>query len=202
MYRTMRVFAFSLLCTLSISGAGSVAEPDAVVSQLQEVLLDSMKEAGALGYSGRYQRLEPVVIASHDLPFIAKTAAGRHWSKLTEDERQAFISAFTRLTVGTYANRFNGYSGEHFEIGQRDTRDNGQMVVHSTLTKADGGIVKFDYVLRETDAQWRIVNIVYDGISDLALKRAEYGAIIAKGGMAALLQQIDAQIAAHTHTPP
>ncbi|PKO64443.1 MAG: transporter, partial [Betaproteobacteria bacterium HGW-Betaproteobacteria-17] len=69
-----------------------------------------------------------------------------------------------------------------------------RLLVRSQFTKGGGGTVAFDYMLMRVDGQWRVVNILTDGISDLALKRSQYGALYAKGGMAAVLASIDGQI--------
>jgi phospholipid transport system substrate-binding protein len=173
-------------------------EPSAVVRNLQQALIGVMKEAQALGYQGRYDRLKPVVLETHGLPFIARAALGRHWSDLKPEEQSAFVDAFTRLTLATYASRFDGYSGETFQVmDEQPIGASGQVLVHGQLLKSDGSKVKFDYVLRKTDGGWRIINIVYDGVSDLALKRAEYGAVIEKDGIAALIKQIEGRIASY-----
>jgi phospholipid transport system substrate-binding protein len=197
MLRAMRFLFLFLCCSWSLGAIGAENEPRAIVEGLQLALIEVMKDASTLGYQGRYERLEPAILESHDIGFIAKTAAGRHWSKLTEAERQAFVNAFTRLTVATYADRFDGYGGEKFGVSQQEPLSNGQTVVHGMLTKGDGSTVRFDYVMRETEGQWRIVNIVVDGVSDLALKRAEYGTIIGSSGIRALIGQLENRIASY-----
>ena len=41
---------------------------------------------------------------------------------------------------------------------------------------------------------WKIINILADGVSDLALKRAEYSAIIQRDGFSALLSLLEQKI--------
>ena len=40
---------------------------------------------------------------------------------------------------------------------------------------------------------WRIINIVADGVSDLALKRAEYQRVFASGGIDGLVAELEQQ---------
>ena len=56
--------------------------------------------------SERYRALEPLIVATHDLPYIAEFALRRQWGSLAEDDRQRFVAAFQRLSVMTYAARF------------------------------------------------------------------------------------------------
>ena len=54
--------------------------------------------------------------------------------------------------------------------------------------------VRFDYVLRQTNDGWRIVNVLADGVSDLALKRVEYRAILQRDGFQALIDMLKDKI--------
>ena len=55
--------------------------------------------------------------------------------------------------------------------------------------------VSLDYLLQETDGKWRIVNVVANGVSDLSLKRADYGAVIKSQGFDSLVVRLNDQIA-------
>jgi len=56
--------------------------------------------------------------------------------------------------------------------------------------------VQLDYVLQEEAGRWRIVNVVANGVSDLSLKRADYGSIMKKQGFDLLVEKLEAQVAA------
>ena len=47
--------------------------------------------------------------------------------------------------------------------------------------------------LRQGDKGWRIINIVADGVSDLALKRAEYQRVLAHGTLDSLIKELETQ---------
>jgi phospholipid transport system substrate-binding protein len=48
-------------------------------------------------------------------------------------------------------------------------------------------------LLQQDGDDWRIINIVADGVSDLALKRAEYQRLFASGGIEGLIAEIERQ---------
>ena len=54
--------------------------------------------------------------------------------------------------------------------------------------------VKFDYMLKEKGNSWRIINIIANGVSDLALKRSEYTTILQREGFDALITKINEKI--------
>ena len=73
-------------------------------------------------------------------------------------------------------------------------RDRGGVVVHARLSVPDDKDVKFDYMLKEKGASWRIINIIANGVSDLALKRSEYTTILQRDGFDALIAKINEKI--------
>jgi len=67
---------------------------------------------------------------------------------------------------------------------------------------ADGGAIPLDYRLRATtDGSPRIVDVFYDGtVSELAMRRSEYSALLKKGGIDALLAALEKKIAEQAPT--
>lgn len=169
--------------------------PAATVDRLHAALIEVMKNADALGFEGRRERLSPVIRQSFDFPFICAIVLGRAWDGLSEDDRQRMIDTFTRLSIATYASRFDGYSGESFEQVEQKPMNRGRVLVRTRLVRPDDDAVPLDYVLQESDGEWRIVNVVADGVSDLSLKRADYGSVMKQEGFDALISRLESQIA-------
>ena len=166
-------------------------EATQVVEKLHSTLLAVMKDGDKIGYQGRYEQLAPVIKSSFDMPFISRTVLGKYWETFNSEQRSRFVEAFTQLSIATYAGNFDRYSGEHFKIIPEKEVDGGRILVQSQLTKSDGGQVQLDYLLHRTGSQWRIVNIIAEGVSDLALKRADYSAFLKNKGFEALLKKLN-----------
>ena len=107
--------ALSLFLPVALHSEG--ADPAAArVSTLYDALLQTMKEAKQLGLKGRYDKLAPVLAKTYDLPLMTRIAVGQSWDTLSAPQRQSIVNAFTRMTTATYANRFDGFSGESLEV--------------------------------------------------------------------------------------
>ena len=65
-----------------------------------------------------------------------------------------------------------------------------QVLVRSRIVKGKDEVARLDYVLRETKDGWRIINIMANGVSDLALKRVEYRSILERDGFPALIDML------------
>ncbi len=165
-----------------------------VIEKLQEALLAVMKDAEKLAYKGRYDQLEPVIRATFDMPFISKTVLGKRWETLNPGQRSKFVETFTRLGIATYAANFDGYSGEHFNVILEKEVGAGRVLVKTHLTKSDGGKVELDYVLHRTENEWRVINVIAEGVSDLALKRADYTNFLKNKNLEALIVKLNEKI--------
>ena len=162
-----------------------------VVEKLHSTLLAVMKNGDKIGYQGRYNQLAPVIKSSFDMPFISRTVLGKYWESLDNEQRSRFVEAFTQMSIATYAANFDSYSGEHFKMIPEKEVSAGRILVQSQLIKSDGGQVQLDYLLHRTASQWCIVNIIAEGVSDLALKRADYSAFLRSKGFEALLKKLN-----------
>lgn len=190
-----------ILLALAMVFLGSAAAQAAdtaipLITRLNDALLSTMKSAGSLGYRGRYSKLEPVIRSTYDLTFMTRYSAGRHWRELSEAQQKSLVDAFSRLTVATYADRFDGYSGEKFKVTSEETPRTGNKLVHTELVKSDGEVIKLDYLLRQTAEGWRVIDVFLKGtISELATKRSEYSSALSNQGFDGLMTIFEQKIA-------
>ena len=182
-----------------LPGAPSAAQsqsPRAPVERLNAVLLEVMQNADSLGFQGRYNTLEPVLTEAFTFETMARLTIGPgNWTALDAQRRQEFVDAFTRMSVSTFAARFDGYSGQRFEIvDQQDVRS-GQVLVRTVLVNPDNDTVSLDYlVLRQGDG-WRILDIFLGGqVSELSRQRSEFSSVYARSGYQGLLLEIEDNI--------
>jgi phospholipid transport system substrate-binding protein len=165
-----------------------------VVEAFQDQLIGVMKEGKALGFKGRYDRLDVAVKKSHDLPKIARIVVGKQWEELTPDQQTKLEAVFSELSVSAYAHNFKDFSGESFSFVSEEETGRGGVVVHTNLQIPGEKDVKFDYMMKKKDDSWQIINIIADGVSDLALKRSDYTSVLNREGFDALIAKIHEKI--------
>ena len=177
--------------------AGAAGEPPrAVAERLDAAILEAMRNAEALGYQGRYELLAPVLEQAFDFPYMARVSIGRYWRKMDEARRARMVGAFTRLSIATFAARFNGYGGETIQILGEEEQPRGAILVVNHLVKTDGDPVAIDFLMREDEGRWRVVDVFLDAkYSELAIKRAEYTTVYQRDGFDRLIEIMEAKIA-------
>jgi phospholipid transport system substrate-binding protein len=182
--------ALSLLSP--IKGYGESADPAASrINSFYGALLDTMKQAKQLGLKGRYERLAPVLAKTFDVPSMSRIAVGQSWNTFSAPQQLSIVNAFTRMTTATYASRFDDFTGEQFKILQTVDQPNGNKIVKTHIVQSNGNPVALNYLMHNTDTDWKIVDVYLDGtISELASRRAEFGAILKSGGPDALVSAL------------
>jgi phospholipid transport system substrate-binding protein len=198
-FRLRKLAGFSLLLAGALIFASSPSSsavpgpgPSEVIQGFYGTLLDTMKQAAALGPKGRYQKLEPVIFKTCDVPFMAKLTIGSAiWSGLTADKKQQAAKAYGRYLTAVYASQFDGYSGEKFEVlgEQKITRG---MLVKSRIVKSDGAPVTINYMVHDNAIGWQIRDVYETGtISELATQRSDFSQILRTGGIDGLIAALN-----------
>lgn len=167
-----------------------------VIAKLNAVFIDVMQNAKSLGYDGRYKKLGPALSEAYDFPEMARVSTGRHWRDLTDDQKQKVTAAFQDYSVATYAARFDGFGGEHFEILGEEPAPGGYLRVNNQIVPTSGAPIRIDYLLREKAGTWRIIDVyLKSSVSELAVRRAEFTDTLSKNGFTGLIDDLEAKIA-------
>jgi len=176
-----------------LSGPIQAAPPSGgdTVQGLYNALLSTMKDGRTLGESGRFTELEPVIRRSFDIASMARLAVGPTWASLPEPQRREMTESFGRYISAIYAERFDSYDGQRFEVVGEQPAPSGFMV-RSRIIKANGDPVEVDYLMRPSGSGWLISDIYLDGaISEVATRRSEFSAILRKDGIDGLIAALN-----------
>lgn len=194
---TLRSLLFCVAALAAFARASAaeidVSSPTATVESLHAGLLELATSRPGATVLERYAALEPLIAATHDLPYIAEFSLRRQWVGMSQADRERFVAAFERLSVMTYASRFKQVKPSTFEMRGEELLDGGRSQVTTAIARTDGAPVTLEYLLQQGPDGWKIINIVADGVSDLALKRAEYQRILSSGTLDDLIAELAKQ---------
>ncbi len=162
-----------------------------VVEGLHSLLIQSMKAGKKDSCQERFRLLESYILDSFDFPLISRIVLGRHWKEMDEKKRQEFVRAFARMTVATYASRFDSWSGETFKTIYSGPDERGHMKVETVLVKSDGEKITLDYTCRQKGGRWKIVAVAARGVNDLSVKRAAYASFLKEHSIDQLISRLE-----------
>jgi phospholipid transport system substrate-binding protein len=195
---TRRLIARTLLALPMILwplDRAAAASPDAGarVQRLYDALLGMMKDGTSLGPKGRYDRLWPVIGQTFDIPFMSRMVVGLGWPDASPQQQQAMVNAFWRFTTATYADRFDDYGGQQFQVTGEQSQG-ATVIVDSRIVRADGTSVSIRYLMHQTRGSWLVADVYLDGtVSELATRRSEFSTIVRENGIDGLVAALNAK---------
>lgn len=181
----------TVFCAPDASALSSNSTAVQVVEGLHDLLIKSMKASDKDYCIDRYHVLEQYIRNVFDFPLISRIVLGRHWKKMDADMRRKFVNTFFRMTVATYAERFDSYSGESFKTRHAGLDKRGHFRVETVLVKRNGEEISLDYTCRKTKGRWKIVSVSAKGVNDLSLKRADYASFLKKHSIDELISKLE-----------
>jgi phospholipid transport system substrate-binding protein len=209
-----RVFAalvFALPCLFAVNIGPSAAAVEAapatdeaaaraLVASLNDVLLNTMKNAKSLGIMGRYEKLAPQIKQRFDFRVMVAIASGSAWTKASEPQRDKLTDAFGKFSIATYADQFDSFDGQSFTITSVKPGPRGTMIVDTDLNQPNDSPVQLAYVLRKNDGGWQIIDVLAEnGISQLAVRRSEYRSLLDQKGVPGLIAELDSRTSKLLH---
>jgi phospholipid transport system substrate-binding protein len=192
-FARLTILCAALSCVAPAANAGPASD---LIAKLNAVFIGVMQNAKALGYEGRYEKLEPALVEAYDFAEMTRVTTGRYWRNFTNDQRKQVVAAFHDLSIATYAARFDGFSGERFQILGEEPAPAGNLRVNNQIVPASGEPIHIDYLLREDGGRWRIIDVyLKSSVSELAVRRAEFTDILATSGFDGLIADLKAKVA-------
>jgi phospholipid transport system substrate-binding protein len=188
-----RIGAMLLLLVTGTAVAAQDAAPpaaDTVVERLESALIDNMRAGAQRDFARRYEQLRPMMDQIMAAERMARYIFGRAWRDFDEDQQARFRERFLDLSAATYAGQFSTDNGERFEPIEVQHQAEDRALVRRQLITGSGRKVAFDYLMTLEGGQWRIVTIVTNGVSDLAVKRGQYQRILDQQGFDGILEHL------------
>jgi len=130
-----------------------------------------------------------------DWATIARSSLGHHWSKLTPSQRTEFTDLFSRLLEQTYVSNFETYYRDLDKIeylGEKIVEEYASVKVR--ITTKDALIHPVEYRLQQSGQDWRVYDVLIEGVSLVKNYRDQFDEILAKSSYEKLATDIRAKL--------
>ncbi len=119
---------------------------------------------------------------------------GKHWRRANAEEREAFTSAFRQLLVRTYTTALLNYSGQEINyLPVRAMAGADEVTVHTEVSSAGATPVPINYKLYLVEDEWKVFDVVIDGISLVSNYRSTFSSEIRRRKLAGLIKRLEAR---------
>lgn len=178
------------LAVVAVQQAEAGAATDAMKVTIDEVLriVQDKELKQSLKSEERRQRLEQVVGDRFDYPEMSRRALGAPWNTLSDKDKQEFVALFKTLLTSSYADKVETYSGEGVQyINERTEKDYAEVRTKVLTGKTE---IPLDYRLLNKGVEWRVYDVVVDGVSLVSNYRGQFSKILRSSTYADLVDQL------------
>ena len=166
---------------------GGAQDPQQLVGDLATrllTMLDRDRAAIRRDPSVVVPRLDELLSPHFDTEYTARLVLGAHWRDATSENRRRFAQALFRTLLRTYAEAVSEWTPDRFKLlplsGDAAAL---QVTVHTQVTRPGGALVSVDYRLHKTADDWKVFDVIVDGVSYVRIQRDDVETDVAQRGL-------------------
>jgi phospholipid transport system substrate-binding protein len=182
--------SFLFLITVSISAYADT--PTNLMKQTIDKVIDILKNK-ELKKPGKAQErraeIRKVVGERFDFEEMAKRSLALHWRKRIPEERKEFVSLFSDLLERTYIKKIETYTDEKILYTDEKIEGNYAVVKTKIITKSNVE-VPIDYRLLNENGDWKVYDVVVEGVSLINNYRSQFNDIIRRDSYEELVKRM------------
>ncbi len=190
--RALTISACILFAILTFTPAASGAEdPTAVVKGVIDEVIRLLSDPALKAPTQkmqRRQRIKATIDRRFDYEEMARRSLGPTWRQLSPAQRSEFVHLFGELLEASYADKIEKYSGETVTY-LSEHLDSDYAEVRTVLLRKNDRI-PMDYRLLKNSDDWRVYDVVIEGVSLVSNYRSQFGQIIRQSSYAGLVQRL------------
>ena len=191
----MRLFKLLILgFFVSISSASiAVDGPLELVHKTADDVLTVLKADDSIQQDKEkiYKLAEEKILPNFDLDRISMLVLGKTWRKINEDQQQQFKSEFKTMLLRTYAVALGKYKDQeiNFKPMRMEPTDK-QATVKTQIIQDGAQPISVDYTLAKKDDEWKVFDIVIEGVSLVTNYRSQFASEIKNNGIDSLITKL------------
>ena len=140
-----------------------------------------------------YDLIQDLVVPHFNFPIISRLVLGKAtWGQASDMQKKEFMREFTTLLVRTYAKALQEYSDQDVVFLPSDDNSNAKLIEIKTEVEGKGSAKKtpINYRMYYDGNEWKVLDLVVDGISLVNSYKGEYSSIVSKDGLDGLIAKM------------
>lgn len=178
-----------------MGGIGAAkATPDGAAAFVENLVKDaiSVLRIPVDRKGDREEGFKRILFDYFDVPLITRLVVGRYWRKANEQQKEAFATVFEQHIIKVYTSQLGVYRDERVELRNVAARTDKDTIVGTEVKRNSDPPLRIDWLVRESDGTYKIIDVAAEGVSMMTTKRSEFSSVIARDGIDGLIEQLEA----------
>ena len=180
------ILAMLIVLPLQAYGASAKETVETGVNKVVKTLSDPSFKAKPKDV--KIKEIGEIIGEVFDFTELSRRTLGREWKKMTSEQKKEFTELFRGLLQGVYADRLLAYTDQKIVFDKEKMLKKGRAEVQSNIVLSDGRKVPIFYRLTNKSGQWKVYDLIIEGVSLVKNYRTQFREILAKESPEKLLQ--------------
>ncbi len=168
--------------------------PDQLVKKTADDVIEVIKSDKDI-QAGNQQKIfalaEEKILPNFDFEKVSRMVLGKNWTKATPEQKSAFQAEFKTLLLRTYATALSKYKNQTIEYKPfRMENDADSATVKTAIQQSGGDPISVDYTLSKKADDWKVYDIVIEGVSLVTNYRSQFAQEIRQNGLDSLNKKL------------
>ncbi len=174
-------FMFFVLSSVAVAGDGAYD----LISSVSGNLFPKLTKQVTSDPSALKNLVKTDLMPYVDIKYAAYKVLGANIRSTNEEQRKRFVQAFETYIIDTYSSALGKYDNQSLVIDPKVVGDAKSTIVNVSIKSSDGNQYQLAFKLRQNQktGEWKVYDMVAEGISLLSSKQAEFNDLIVKNGI-------------------
>jgi phospholipid transport system substrate-binding protein len=168
--------------------------PDQLVKKTADDVIEVIKNDKDI-QAGNQQKIfalaEEKILPNFDFEKVSRLVLGKNWTNATPEQKTAFQAEFKTLLLRTYATALSKYKNQTIEYKPfRMEAGADTATVKTAIQQSGGDPISVDYSLGKKADDWKVFDIVIEGVSLVTNYRSQFAQEIRQNGLDSLTKKL------------
>ncbi|MBL0318963.1 MAG: ABC transporter substrate-binding protein [Alphaproteobacteria bacterium] len=136
-------------------------------------------------------KLTDIFLQTVDVNWIGRFVIGKSWRTASEEQKKHYQTDYKEFIISSYVPKFREYTNETFEVKRVHKDREDEYYVQTEIKRAGQQPMLVDYRVRKTGSQFKVFDIVAEGVSLLSTQRSDFTAAIQTDGLETFMSRLE-----------
>ena len=188
--RLFLILVTSITLAAATITSADTSPTDAIRTSVEGIL--TLLRDKDLDQATRRGKIREIINARFDFRAMSQRTLATNWKKASNEQKQEFVQLFSKLIENTYIGRVESYTDEKVDFPGEKVK--GKKAVVETLILTANADIPVNYKVYQKSGEWRVYDVIIEGISLISNYRSSYQEIVKKDGFDGLIMKMKAKV--------